>query len=48
MIHAHQLLKYFGKEGVQVVSSLMAIIVLAMAIQFIIGGIFEAVSIVPL
>ena len=44
MIHAHQLLKYFGKEGVQVVSSLMAIIVLAMAIQFIIGGIFEAVS----
>ena len=48
MIHAHQLLKYFGKEGVQVVSSLMAIIVLAMAIQFIIGGIFEAVSKVPL
>lgn len=48
MIHAHQLLKYFGKEGVQVVSSLMAIIVLAMAIQFIIGGIFEAVSNVPL
>jgi len=48
MIHAHQLLKYFGKEGVQVVSSLMAIIVLAMAIQFIIGGIFEAVSKGPL
>jgi len=48
MIHAHQLLKYFGKEGVQVVSSLMAIIVLAMAIQFIIGGIFAAVSNVPL
>jgi multiple antibiotic resistance protein len=48
MIHAHQLLKYFGKEGVQVVSSLMAIIVLAMAIQFIIGGIFEAVSKFPL
>ena len=48
MIHAHQLLKYFGKEGVQVVSSLMAIIVLAMAIQFIIGGIFEAVTKIPL
>lgn len=48
MIHAHQLLKYFGKEGVQVVSSLMAIIVLAMAIQFIIGGIFAAVSNIPL
>jgi multiple antibiotic resistance protein len=48
MIHAHQLLKYFGKEGVQVVSSLMAIIVLAMAIQFITGGIFEAVSKFPL
>lgn len=48
MIHAHQLLKYFGKEGVKVVSSLMAIIVLAMAIQFIIGGIFAAVSNVPL
>lgn len=48
MIHAHQLLKYFGKEGVQVVSSLMAIIVLAMAIQFIIGGIFEAVSQLPI
>ena len=48
MIHAHQLLNYFGKEGVQVVSSLMAIIVLAMAIQFIIGGIFAAVSNVPL
>jgi len=43
MIHAHQLLNRFGKQGVQVVSSLMAIIVLAMAIQFIIGGIFEAV-----
>jgi multiple antibiotic resistance protein len=48
MIHAHQLLKYFGKEGVQVVSSLMAIIVLAMAVQFIIGGIFEAVCKIPL
>ena len=44
MIHAHQLLNRFGKQGVQVVSSLMAIIVLAMAIQFIIGGIFKAVS----
>jgi len=43
MIHAHQLLNRFGKQGVQVVSSLMAIIVLAMAIQFIIGGIFKAV-----
>ena len=48
MIHAHQLLKHFGKEGVQVVSSLMAIIVLAMAIQFIIGGIFEAVPNIPI
>ena len=48
MIHAHQLLKYFGKEGVQVVSSLMAIIVLAMAIQFIIGGIFKAVLNIPI
>lgn len=44
MIHAHQILNRFGKQGVQVVSSLMAIIVLAMAIQFIIGGIFKAVS----
>lgn len=43
MIHAHELLNRFGKQGVQVVSSLMAIIVLAMAIQFIIGGIFKAV-----
>jgi multiple antibiotic resistance protein len=48
MIHAHQLLKRFGKEGVQVVSSLMAIIVLAMAIQFIIGGIFAAVPNIPI
>jgi multiple antibiotic resistance protein len=48
MIHAHQLLKRFGKEGVQVVSSLMAIIVLAMAIQFIIGGIFDAVPKIPI
>jgi multiple antibiotic resistance protein len=48
MIHAHQLLKHFGKEGVQVVSSLMAIIVLAMAIQFIIGGIFKAVLNIPI
>ena len=48
MIHAHQLLKRFGKEGVQVVSSLMAIIVLAMAIQFIIGGIFKAVLNIPI
>jgi multiple antibiotic resistance protein len=48
MIHAHQLLKRFGKEGVQVVSSLMAIIVLAMAIQFIIGGIFTAVPNIPI
>jgi multiple antibiotic resistance protein len=48
MIHAHQILKHFGKEGVQVVSSLMAIIVLAMAIQFIIGGIFAAVPNIPI
>jgi small neutral amino acid transporter SnatA (MarC family) len=48
MIHAHQILKHFGKEGVQVVSSLMAIIVLAMAIQFIIGGIFNAVPNIPI
>lgn len=44
MTHAHRLFKYLGKDGTQVVSALMAIIVLAIAIQFVITGIFAAVS----
>jgi multiple antibiotic resistance protein len=48
MIHAHRLLKLFGKDGVHVVSALMSIIVLAIAIQIIIGGIIAAVSQIPI
>jgi small neutral amino acid transporter SnatA (MarC family) len=44
MIHAHRLLKIFGKDGTQVVTALMLIIVLAIAIQFVIAGIIAAAS----
>jgi multiple antibiotic resistance protein len=44
MIHAHRLVKIFGKDGIRVVTALMAIIVLAIAIQFIIGGVIAAAS----
>jgi multiple antibiotic resistance protein len=44
MTHAHRFLKYLGQDGIKVVSALMAIIVLAIAIQFVINGIIAAAS----
>ena len=48
MIHAHRLTKIFGKDGTQVVTALMSIIVLAIAIQFVIAGIIAAASQIPI
>ena len=48
MIHAHRLHKIFGKDGTQVVTALMSIIVLAIAIQFVIAGIIAAASQIPI
>ncbi|MBT0159762.1 MarC family protein [Candidatus Bathyarchaeota archaeon A05DMB-2] len=48
MTHAHRLVKLFGKDGIHVVTALMAIIVLAIAIQFVISGIITAVSHIPI
>ena len=44
MIHAHRLFKRLWQDGIKVVSALMAIIVLAIAIQFVINGIVVAAS----
>jgi multiple antibiotic resistance protein len=48
MTHAHRLVKLFGKDGIHVVTALMAIIVLAIAIQFVIAGIIAASSQIPI
>jgi len=47
MTHAHRLFKILGKDGIKVVTALMAIIVLAIAIQFVIAGIIAAASQIP-
>ncbi len=44
MTHAHRLFKILGQDGIKVATALMAIIVLAIAIQFIIAGIIAAAS----
>ncbi len=41
---SHKLFKYLGEEGLNVVTSIMAIIILAIAVQFLINGV---VSVVP-
>ncbi len=47
MIYAPRLFKIFGQDGLHVLSTLMAIIVLAIAIQFIINGIIAAIPFIP-
>jgi len=42
MRYAAKMLKLLGDEGLKVISAFMAIIVLAMAVQFVISGITEA------
>lgn len=44
MFYSNRLLKLLGDDGLQVVTALLAIIVLAIAVQFIIGGITDATS----
>ncbi len=48
MTHAYRLLKLFGKDGIRVVTALMAIIVLAIAIQFVITGIIAVMPQIPI
>ena len=48
MIYAPRLFKVLGHDGLQVASALMAIIVLAIAIQFIINGIIAVISTIHL
>jgi len=48
MTHAHRLFKFFGRDGIRVVTSLMSIIVLAIAIQFVIGGVIAAATQIPM
>jgi multiple antibiotic resistance protein len=44
--YSHRLFKYLGDEGLRVVTAIMAIIVLAMAVQFLIDGIANAVPVI--
>jgi multiple antibiotic resistance protein len=44
MKYSHKLFRYLGDEGLRVVTAIMAIIVLAIAIQFIIEGVTSAVA----
>ncbi len=48
MTHAHRLIKVFGNDGIRVATALMAIIVLAIAIQFVVNGILAATSQIPI
>ena len=48
MTHAHRLFKILGHDGIKVVTALMAIIVLAIAIQFVINGVIAAASQLPI
>jgi len=41
MVYSHRLFKIFGDDGLRVVTALMAIIVLAIAVQFVINGIVD-------
>ena len=48
MIYSPKLFKVLGHDGLHVLSTLMAIIVLAIAIQFIINGIIAVIPFIPL
>ena len=48
MIYSPKLFKVLGRDGLHVMSTLMAIIVLAIAIQFIINGIIAVIPFLPL
>ncbi len=48
MKYAHRIIKVLGVEGLRVVTALMAIIVLAIAIQFIIVGIIDVIPYIPI
>jgi multiple antibiotic resistance protein len=48
MKYAYRIFKVLGIEGLRVVTALMAIIVLAIAIQFIIGGIIDTIPSIPI
>ncbi|WNZ30418.1 MAG: MarC family protein [Candidatus Bathyarchaeota archaeon] len=48
MKYAYKIIKVLGVEGLHVVTALMAIIVLAIAIQFIIVGIVDAIPYIPI
>jgi multiple antibiotic resistance protein len=41
MVYSHRLFKLLGDDGLRVVTALMAIIVLAIAVQFVINGIVD-------
>ncbi len=47
MVYGYRLFSLLGKTGIQVATSLMAIIVLAIAIQFIISGIIAVIPHIP-
>jgi len=47
MIHAPRLFKLLGKDGIRVVTALMAIIVLAIAVQFVIAGVIAVIPHIP-
>jgi multiple antibiotic resistance protein len=48
MIYAPKLFKILGHDGLHVMSTLMAIIVLAIAVQFIINGIIAVIPYLPI
>ena len=48
MKYAYRIIKVLGVEGLRVVTALMAIIVLAIAIQFIIVGIIDVIPYIPI
>ncbi len=47
MVNGHRLFNLLGKDGIRVVTALMAIIVLAIAIQFVIAGIIAVIPHIP-
>jgi multiple antibiotic resistance protein len=48
LTYAHRLFKVLGHEGLRVATALMAIIVLAIAIQFVIVGIIDVIPHIPI
>ncbi|MEM0384941.1 MAG: MarC family protein [Nitrososphaeria archaeon] len=44
MIYSDKLFRLLGDDGLRIITSIMSIIILAIAIQFIINGVVEAVS----